>query len=250
MLSILDHEGRPWVVFDERPTVHGWPVYLGKRQKPDGSAERAGSATILTPELVAYVRATPSFRVRLPIGANAVKRIRKLLDLPASEDAEREAWWGGHAEELRDTPIEKFAAQHRMSVGAVHRERTRRFGHRLRKANWWRDPAIAERFMSDATLAQLAGEFGISAGSAGRIRCYLRRAEGILVDPQVVRARIAQAKAGKPAHPNTAEALRVAAARPKSRWHARAIGEALKALGVRPVLLNEWTPDELSENSS
>lgn len=120
-----DIEGRLWDVREERPTPHGWPVLLGWPRGVSRGRGGGGVRVILTPELADYLvahRHAPG-AMDLPIGRNAIKRLRTILGHHWRED--RPEWWAERREDLARLTLEEFCARHGVSQGAASQWRAR-----------------------------------------------------------------------------------------------------------------------------
>ena len=168
---------------EARPTVHGFDVLLGRpaghTANSGGSARiRGGPRVIVTPELHRYLetRRYPVRGVHLPVGRNAVKRLRHLLGL--NWLADHAAWWEARSDDLADLTLEAFADRHGVSPTVAVTARLAIFGPRRRPAGWWRAPDVAARLLADpvtATRAEVAADLGISVGAVGRLRWVLKQ---------------------------------------------------------------------------
>lgn len=174
--TVLDIWGDAWAVREARGTPLGWDVLLGR---PAADRSRGGPAVILTPALGAYLEAqrhTPrEALVALPIGATALKRLRRLLGHHWRHD--RAAWWLERLPDLADLTGAEFAARHGVSEGAASEWRALLLGPRLRPAGWWREPDTAEIIMTWAT-APAADALDLAAVSVRRLRALLTAEAG------------------------------------------------------------------------
>lgn len=91
--QIRDYAGNLWDARESRPTPHGWPVLLGWPAGLQRGKGAGGPRVIVTRELAAYLKATrlAPGKIDLPLGRNAIKRLRKSLGLNWRED--NNAWW-------------------------------------------------------------------------------------------------------------------------------------------------------------
>ncbi len=169
-----DVDGALWDIREARPTPHGFDVQMGwPHGDIRGRGGSGGPRVVLTAPLAAYLevmRERP-VRIALPIGRGAVKRLRRLLGHHAQID--RAAWWEARADDLAEMTIERFAARHEVSVGAVVQARHALFGPTLRPAGWWRAPDVAALILADRPRVEIADQLGISLGSVGRLRWAL-----------------------------------------------------------------------------
>lgn len=202
--SITDIDGREYVVREVRDTEHLFPVYLGR---PAGEPGPAGATVILTRDLADYLLAHRRGRLdslALPIGTGAIKALRSRLGINRQADAQQ--WWGERADDLRTLTLTEFAARHRVSLAAASREHSRRFGRINRPDGWWASGPEAEILLRDVPAADAAEQLGVAEGTVRSRRAALKRiGRQISTD---ARERMARTKRGKPAHPNTAKALR------------------------------------------
>lgn len=243
MNAITDIDGREWVIREVRDTEHLFPVYLGRPVREPGPA---GATVILTRELADYILSHRRDRIdslALPIGAAVIKTLRSRLGINRQADARR--WWDERADDLRTLTLTEFAARHGVSIAAASREHARRFGRINRPDGWWASGPEAEIILCDVSAADVAEQLGVAEGTVRSRRAALKRI-GRLISTDA-RERMARTKRGKPAHPNTAKALRRAAKRRKSKAHRRAIGESNSrawAEGRHKPPPNAWRPRE------
>jgi len=174
-----DHTGRSWDVREERPTEHGFAVYLGWPQdRRRGQGGAGGPQVILTAELVAYLEehrhGTSS--VDLPLGDGTVKRLRRELGHHRYRDAQ--AWWAKRRQDLCTLTLEDFAARHGRTPGAVEWARLKLVGRQLRTAGWWQEPVIAEFLLSDRPTEAIGADLDLAPGSVRRLRWELRQRLG------------------------------------------------------------------------
>ncbi len=241
-VHVSDASGGLWEVWDSRVTAHDFAIYLGRAIPITGPG---GATVILTTDLVGYLerhRRSPDL-IDLPISATTVKRLRRVLGHNWYEDGER--WWLQRMRDLETLTSADFAVKHGVKVEAVTYARLNLLGPRQRPAGWWRDPATADLILSAQSRIYVAQMLDICASAVGRYRTMLRKERGEPMEDAAIRERIRQTKIGLPAHPNTKEALREAASRPKSpEWRA-ALSERNRERG-RPALWSErdWTPEE------
>lgn len=237
-----DAEKILWQVDAARGTSHGFAVYLGR---PVSMSGPGGAAVIITAELQAYLerhRRSPDL-IDLPLGQTTIKRLRRALDHNWYEDGER--WWLHRMDDLLTLTTADFAVRHGVKLEAVTYARLNLLGPRQRGAYWWRDPETADLLLSPQPRLYVAMMLDICSSSVGRLRTRLRKESGMAMDPASVAERISAAKAGKPAHPNTATVLRAAASRPKSEAWKNALSERNRER-ERPAswVEREWTDEE------
>jgi hypothetical protein len=141
---ISDCLDRRWRISEAIPTRHGWPVFLGRPLREDGTCFRQRATTILTPELRDHLSATVAIpsAVDLPLSPPTVNRLRRMLGLTWREH--RRQWWEEREEDLHTLTEDEFAAKHGVTQSAVSRE--------LKKRRRLRRPA---RRLDDAGLRQL-----------------------------------------------------------------------------------------------
>lgn len=241
--TITDIDGREYVVREVRDTEHFFPVYLGR---PVGEPGPAGATVILTRDLADYILSHRRDRIdslALPIGTGAIKALRCRLGINRQADARH--WWDSRADDLRTLTLTEFASRHGVSIAAASREHSRRFGRINRHDGWWSSGPTAEILLRDVSAADAAEQLGVAEGTVRSRRAALKRiGRQISTD---ARERMARTKRGKPAHPNTAKALRRAAKRRKGKAHRRAIGESNSrawAEGRHKPPPNAWRPRE------
>ena len=170
--------GDEWDVRERRdggavPVALGWPE--GARRGKGGAG---GPRVIVTRELADHFerhRARPQ-DLGLPVGASAIKRVRRLLGHHRQID--RAAWWAERMVELCDLPVSEFAARHAVAIGAVSQARAALFGAKLRPPGWWREPDVAAVLTADEPCAMIADEVALSVGAVRRLRAVLRAEEG------------------------------------------------------------------------
>lgn len=175
--SLPDVWGDRWDVREYRHTDHGFAVALGwPASMPRGRGGSGGPKVIVSDPLLTYLhrhRRHPT-TMTLPIGATAIKRLRRLLGL-SSQVAAAE-WWQTRIVDLADMTVSDFAAKHGVSTGAASLARSAFLGPRIRPAGWWQAPDVALIINSDLPRAQVADELDISIGAVGRMRWMLRTA--------------------------------------------------------------------------
>lgn len=171
MPTATDIWGDTWAVEEARPTTHGWAVLLGR---PACRRMRHGLTVIMADSLANYLerhRHEPAvLAASLPIGATAIKRLRRLLGHHWRDD--RSAWWEERAADLADLTVAEFAARYGVSAGAASTWRIRLFGRRLRPAGWWREPEVAA-VLRDQPTAAASARLGLSPGAVRRLRAEL-----------------------------------------------------------------------------
>lgn len=169
--AVTDAWGDAHDVREARPTLHGFDVLLGWPVGiPRGRGGSGGPKVIVTAVLAGHMEAhrlAPG-AMGLPIGATAIKRLRRLLGHHGQID--RAAWWEERADDLGILTIEAFAARHSVSAGAVVNARHALFGPTLRPAGWWRAPDVTMMLTASRPRADIADQLGISVGSVGRLR--------------------------------------------------------------------------------
>ena len=173
--QIADTFGDIWDAREYRRTEHGFDVALGwPADQLRGGGQAGGPRVILTEDLAIYLASHRDHPkdIRLPIGRTALKRLRRILGHHRQID--RAAWWEARTEDLSDLTIERFAAKHDVSMGAVVNARHALFGPSLRPAGWWRAPDVARVILDDNPRAVIADDLGISIGALGRLRWMLK----------------------------------------------------------------------------
>jgi hypothetical protein len=176
MVTIRDHWGDRWTVWETRETDHGWPLHLGRPEY--AGQRRGGKCVILTTELVEYLIAVRHNlgSCRLPVGGTVVKRLRKILGLNSYED--KRQWWEDHADELAELSGENFARKHGYSEARASQMHTAIFGRRLREPGWWREEPAASLLRGDSPRQEVAEALDVSVGTVGRLRWVLRQGQG------------------------------------------------------------------------
>ncbi len=169
--QITDAFGDEWDVREYRPTQHGFDVTLGwPSGMPRGRGGTGGPKVVVTEDLRAHLeslRLQPA-ALRLPIGATAIKRLRRLLG--HHHQIDRAAWWEDRVEDLADLTVAQFCDKHGVSAGSVVNARHALYGPKLRPAGWWRAPDIAAILTSARPRAEIADGLGVSLGAVGRLR--------------------------------------------------------------------------------
>lgn len=171
----VDAWGDPWDVREARKTNFGFDVLLGwPAGTPRGRGGSGGIRVIVTPDLASWLNALRGTRapVVLPIGATAIKRIRRLLGYDGVLD--RSDWWEMRSEDLADMTLAAFCKKHSVSMGAASQARTVMYGPALRPVGWWRADDIAALLTSEQPVAVIADQLQISASGARRLRATLR----------------------------------------------------------------------------
>lgn len=132
--QIKDITGEVWDVREERPTPHGFAVLLGWPRSAQRGQGGGGVRVILTTALADYLAAhqlAPK-DMDLPIAANTVKRLRKLLGHDWILDNEQ--WWHDHKAELLASILTEFCERHGKSQGAASQWRAvfggKRYSHK------------------------------------------------------------------------------------------------------------------------
>ena len=169
--AAVDAWGDPWRLEEARPTCHGFEVWLGRPVPQSGPM---GRAVIVTAELAAYfeaMRVSPG-AMTLPIGATAIKRVRRVLGHHRIQD--RETWWLDRLEDLHELKTEDFCARHQVSAGAVSQARQAYLGeHRARRANWWREAEMRGLLLSSCPSSWVAQQMGLAAATVRKYRAAL-----------------------------------------------------------------------------
>lgn len=168
LYQIGDAEGWLWDVREERDTGHGFPLLLGwPFGVPRGRGGAGGPAAIPTMELVAYLeihRPCPA-KMTLPLGATAVKRLRRQLGY--DRYADRARWWEERIQDLFRLTGEEFVRRHGGTESAASLWRRRLGGERrARPGDWWHDPKVLTLLQSGISTYALAHVLGISTSVA------------------------------------------------------------------------------------
>lgn len=176
--KIEDVWGDEWDVREYRATPHGFPIAFGwPRGIPRGAGGAGGPRVIVTPELARHFEAhrLAPINLALPLGSNAIKRVRRLLGHHRQIDGA--AWWEERVSDLSDLTLEQFADRHSVSMTACLNARHGLFGRKLRPAGWWRQEDVARILISPMSRSEIADTLDISVGSVGRLRYMLRTAQ-------------------------------------------------------------------------
>lgn len=167
--QVADAFGGLWDVREERPTPHGFSVYLGwPRSVPRGQGG-GGPRAILTRELKEYLenyRHSPK-NIVLPLGKTAIKRLRRLLGHHYRHD--RGLWWEDRFDDLISLSIEEFAEKHCVSVGAVSQWRSSLVGPWLCRTDQVASVEHVRNALQHPTCVA-ADLLGISASHVRRLR--------------------------------------------------------------------------------
>lgn len=169
--SAVDAWGDTWDVREARKTQFGFDVLLGwPAGIPRGKGGSGGPRVIITADLAGWCNALRGSRApnALPIGATALKRVRRLLGYHGQVD--RVEWWETRADDLADMTTDRFCEKHHASAGAVSQARIAVFGRRVRETGWWRKAEIAEILLSPRPSADIADQLGVAAGAVRRMR--------------------------------------------------------------------------------
>ncbi|MCE5268527.1 MAG: hypothetical protein LLG00_11645 [Planctomycetaceae bacterium] len=172
--KIADAFGDPWDAREDRPTQHGWPLWLGwPSGVPRGKGGVGGPRVIITDSLLHYLEEHRTARgVDLPVGSGAIKRLWRIIGRDYyGEVAE---WWAARAEDLASLTLDAFARKHAVTESAAEMWRLRLFGKRLREAGWWHQEPAKSLLESNVARAFVADSLGISIGAVGRLRWCLR----------------------------------------------------------------------------
>jgi len=171
--TVTDCFGDSWDVRERRETKHGFPLLVGwPFGAPRGRGGAGGPRVIVTDVLAEHLRRrAETYDVDLPVGRNAVVRLRRLLGLSARD--ERAAWWFDRLGDLITMTLAEFSDRHGISEAAASVNSKRFFGPRVREAGWWKSPELADT-LSMGT-ADAADALGISAVSVRRIRRELEK---------------------------------------------------------------------------
>ena len=191
--------GDVWDVRETRSTGYGFDVMLGwPESAARGPGGVGGPRVIVTPDLASWLNAmrgstTP---LVLPIGATAIKRVRRLLGYHRHID--RADWWELRADDLAQLTLAAFAKKHRVSMGAASIAHTAYYGPLLRSAGWWRSEDIAAMLLSDRPASMIAEDLMMSASGVRRLRQMLRAEAQTKKkpDPRVSRSRASREDAG------------------------------------------------------
>ena len=169
---VLDQWNDPWRVQQTRQTDFDFIIYLGRPREMTGPM---GPEVIITPELAAHFercRRNPG-TMGLPLGGTVIKRIRTVLGHHRYQDAE--LWWLDRLTDLHELTTADFCVRHRVSAGAVSQARQHYLQeHRLRDANWWKEPKMHDLLMSKMPTSWIAQKIGLAAVTVRKYRAELR----------------------------------------------------------------------------
>lgn len=180
--NILDVYGDRWDVREYREgpgfsLAIGWPE--GKRGQGKG-----GPRVIVTPELLGYFAqhrwrgGVQKMADELPIGNNAIKRIRRVVGHNIYDDTTN--WWIDRMEELLTMTGAEFAEKYGKSEAACSLARSLIFGERrCRARRWWLTEPTKSILLSDYPVAIQADLLDLPAGSVRRLRAMVQRAMGV-----------------------------------------------------------------------
>lgn len=178
-MIVTDIFGAAWQVTRADPTRLAFDLLRGRPHPPT----RQGETVILTDDLAQVLEAlrdAPSHLTELlPLGATAVKRLRRLLGHNRYDD--RLDWYLARIDDLGAMTGLAFAAAHGVSEAAASIWRTRLLGPRLRPAGWWRAADVRDTILT-GTTRDAAAVLGIAVVSVRRIRWQLQQ-EGLTDDP-------------------------------------------------------------------
>lgn len=162
--------GDVWNISEERfSEIHGITILMGHPAE-----HRGGLTTVLTNDLEVLLRTywrNPG-ELALPIGRNAIKRLRKLLGLNYYHDVA--AWWEDRVIDLAGLTTAEFSQKHRVNPGAVDLARLSLVGPRNRSRDWWKADEVRQ-IANDYPHLRAAELLNISAGSLRRIKWELDR---------------------------------------------------------------------------
>lgn len=117
--QVIDVHGIEWDVRERRSTPHGWYVYIGWPKGEQRGRGGRGVATIPTQCLMEYIGNTRLKDIDLPIGSQAIKRLRSEHGITWDWDA----WWQYRADDLKSMTLESFCQRHGCSIGAASQRR-------------------------------------------------------------------------------------------------------------------------------
>ena len=167
--QLPDMFGDIWDVREERPTLHGFNVYLGWPQAVPRGQGGGGPRAIITTELAEHLesfRHTPK-DIDLPLGKSTIKRLRQVLGHHYRQD--RALWWEERLGDLASMTIEDFAQRHGVSQGAVSQWRSRLIGPWLCRMEEQVRTEHIQRALREPTCVA-ADLLGISAAHVRRLR--------------------------------------------------------------------------------
>lgn len=145
LATITDIDGQRWRICRRQNTSHGFTVVRGIRADHVG---KCGPEVVLTAPLASYLRRVTRWaEIDLPIGVDAIKRMRAALKLNYSDA--RTAWWRDRLDDLGQLTTPQFARKHGVSIATVQTRRRQLVGtlQTQRPAGWWQEPAIAKQLL-------------------------------------------------------------------------------------------------------
>jgi len=167
--QVIDAFGDAWDIREERPTSHGFSVYLGWPQAVPRGQGGGGPRTIITRELAAYLEShRHNFKdIDLPLGKTAIKRLRRVLGHHYRQD--RALWWEERFKDLISMTVEDFSLKHGVSQGAVSQWRKTLIGPWFCKIDQETSMKHIQKALQEPTCVA-ADILGISAPQVRRLR--------------------------------------------------------------------------------
>ena len=179
---IQDVWGEPWHVAERRPTPYGFAIYMGWAASPKVQYRGGKAGVIVTSPFAKHVRSTAKrpHELPLPIGDNALRRVRKLLGVDHRLWIDtRLNWWLDRIEDLGTLSAARFVAKHRrdawtrwgsMSTTLVWQMRVALMGRHRRPVGWWRAPEVRALVTSNLSLDEIGERLGISRWTVYGVR--------------------------------------------------------------------------------
>ncbi len=175
--TVIDVDGKLWVVRDIRDTKHGFDLYFGTPARNHGSYRGGLPRLILTRALDNFWEANctkhDGILFDLPAGRTTLKRAR--LRLGFNYHADVAEFWKERIDDLKKLSAREFACKHDVDLGVAFEMRRRLLGRRARRQGWWREPDTTKLLLSDLTLSRISRQLDISISQAHRLRNQAKR---------------------------------------------------------------------------
>jgi hypothetical protein len=145
------------------------------------------AAVIVTAPLAKHMRANAQcpYAYPLPIGDNARRRVRELLQIGHREWIDtRLAWWCDRIDDLGTLSSARFVAKHgakgwtrmrTMSTTLVWQMRVALLGRQRRPIGWWKTPEVRRLICSRQPVTTIAKQLNLSPATVYGIRCRLKK---------------------------------------------------------------------------
>ena len=185
--TIRDVWGEPWMVSERRPTQYRFAIYMGWPVSPTAGHKSGKAAVIVTPQLAAHMRAHAQrpYAYPLPIGDNARRRIRELLNVGHRQWIDsRFEWWLNRIDDLGALSSAKFVAKHgkagwtrtgTMSTTLVWQMRTRLLGMQRHPVGWWKAPEVKKLVTSKLSLDEIAERLDVAPVTVYGLRYRIKK---------------------------------------------------------------------------